>query len=46
MNISHFFFCILPRKETKELKSQLVSYGMKKSQAEGLYAQAQETAAK
>ncbi|XP_031625911.1 protein Spindly [Contarinia nasturtii] len=33
-------------KETKELKSQLVSYGMKKSEAEGLYAQAQETAAK
>lgn len=34
------------RNETKELKSNLASYGMKKSEAEGLYAQAQENAAK
>lgn len=34
------------RNETKELKHKLMSYGMKKCEAEGLYTQAQELAAK
>lgn len=38
------FFSI--RNETKELNSKLMSYGMKKCEAEGLYVQAQERAAK
>lgn len=34
------------RNETKELQQKLMSYGMKKCEAEGLYTQAQEQAAK